>query len=392
MSVHGQTLAVPTTEALMAQARERTGLADFGPPTFRDGLDRFLASIGEEAHRFTDAGVARLAAGFVDKLSARLRVEDWYARHPEVEDEAPRRPLLITGLPRTGTSAFASILSIEPAFRCLRAWEQAAPVPPPMLETEAEDPRRLATKKALEAMQRDDPASMTMHLHELDSTTEDVPLLQYEFKAQTFTAPVFGYHAWWRESDMRPAYAYQRRIVKLLQSRRGPDRWLFKAPHYVFHLPAVMSAYPDARFVVTHRDPVKTLPSWASLLSSLYPPGSRELVPPQVLGAKVIEHQAIGMRRMIEARARIGEDRFLDIHHHAFVADPIGVLQRVYDFAGLALAPETEARMRAWSEENRPGAHGKHVYTAAQFGMDVDEIRERYRFYTDTYDVRLETV
>jgi hypothetical protein len=392
MSASGQTLAVPSTEDLMAQARERTGLADFGSPTFRDGLDRFLASIGEEAHRFTDAGVARLSAGFVDKLSARLKVEDWYAHHPEIEDAAPQRPLMITGLPRTGTTAFASIMSIEPAFRCLRAWEQGMPVPPPTLETEAEDPRRLAARAGLEAMQRNDPAAMTMHLHELDATSEDVPLLQYEFKAQTFTAPVFGYHAWWRESDMRPAYAYQRRIVKLLQSRRGPDRWLFKAPHYVFHLPAVMTAYPDARFVVTHRDPVKTLPSWASLLSSLYPPGSRELAPAAVLGAKVIEHQAIGMRRMIEARAQIGEDRFLDIHHHAFVADPIGVLKRVYDFVGLEFRPETQDRMLAWSEDNRPGVRGQHVYTAEQFGMDVHEIRERYGFYTDKYGVRLEKI
>jgi hypothetical protein len=383
-------LPVPTSAELMAQARERTGLADFGSPTFRDGLDRFLESIRQEAGYFTPEGVARLTSVFVDRLSSRLRVEDWYAQHPEVEDEAPHSPLLITGLPRTGTSAFAAILSNEPAFRCMRAWELGTPVPPPTLETEAADPRRLGMQKSLEEMQRKDPAQMTMHLHELDSTTEDVLLLQYEFKAQTFTAPVFGYHAWWRESDMRPAYAYQRRIVKLLQSRRKPDRWLFKAPHYVFHLPAVMSAYPDARFVVTHRDPVKTLPSWASLLSSLYPPGSLERLPPGLLGAKVVEHQAIGMQRMIEARAQIGEDRFLDIHHHDFAADPLGVMRRVYDFVGLPFDPSTQARMLEWSEKNKPGTYGKHRYTLAQFGMDQDEIRERYAFYTDRYDVRLE--
>jgi hypothetical protein len=386
-------LSVPSAEDLMREARERTGLADFGPPTFREGLERFLQSMREsEARYFTQEGVARLTPGFVDKLVARLQVEDWYAKHPEVEAEQPERPLLITGLPRTGTSAFASILSLEPSFRCLRPWETGAPTPAPSLETEATDPRRLAAQKGLEEMQRRDPGAMMLHLHELDATTEDVPLLQYEFKAQTFTAPAFGYHAWWRESDMRPAYAYQRRIVKLLQSRRKPNRWLFKAPHYVFHLPAVMSAYPDARFVVTHRDPVKTLPSWASFLSILYPPGSLERVTPQLLGAKVVEHQEIGMRRLVEDRAVIGDDRFLDVHHHEFVADPIGVVKRVYDFVGFEFTKGAQDRMLDWSEKNKPGAHGKHHYTAAQFGMDEHEIRERFGFYTDKYDVRLEKI
>jgi hypothetical protein len=384
-------LTVPKIDELLAQARGRTGLSDFGAPSFRLGLDRMLRSISEEAERFTPEGVANLADIYVERLSQRLRIEDWYARHPETEDQQPDRPLLITGLPRTGTSAFANILSIEPELRCLRTWEQREPVPPPAAEGWETDPRRLATMESMEVMRREAPEQMTMHIYELDATNEDVVLMQTACQAQIFTAPLFSYSEWWRDSDMTPAYAFQRRVVKLLQSGGGSRRWLFKGPHYKFHLEAVAAAYPDGRFVVTHRDPVKCLPSWSSLLVSLYPPGSRERTPLARLGEAVAQHQAIGLRRMIEARRRLGEERFLDVRHWEFVADPIGVLRRVYDFTGLTMTAETEQRMSAWSEHNRPGAHGEHRYSLAQFGMVEADIRERFAFYTDHYQVRLET-
>ena len=386
------TLDLPTTEALMAEASARAGgLTDFGRPTFLDGLNTFLRSIAEDGG-FTQEAATAFTASLVGRLVVRLQVEEWYRTHPEIESGTVEKPLMITGLPRTGTSAFASILSLEPAFRCPRMWEQASPVPPPVLGEEASDPRRLAVQARLNQMAESGDEQMTMHLHELDSTSEDVPILGYEFKAQSFTTPTPGYHAWWRESDMRPAYGYLLRICKLLQSRGPPNRWLFKAPHYVFHLEHVLAAFPDARFVVTHRDPVKTIPSWASLLSSLQPKGSLEKIGPQTLAARAAEHQAIGMRRMIAARARIGEDRFLDIHHHQFVADPVGVLQRVYDFMGMTLTDATRDAMAAWSDDNRPGARGKHVYTAQQFGLTEQGLRDQFAFYTDKYGVKLERI
>ena len=383
-------LAVPTAEALMARASERTGgLADFGSPAFRDGLDRLLQSLREEQQRFSQEGVDTLADQWVVYLASRLLVEDWYAKHPDVEAVQPERPVMITGLPRTGTTALAKALSCEPSFRLLRAWEQHPPVPPPTLETEATDPRRIAWKARFDRMTAD-PEARAAHLHELDTAEEDVPLVWMSFKAQGFTAPTFGYHAWWRDSDMRPAYAYQRRIIKLLQSRRGPRTWLFKAPHYAFHLEDLSAAYPDGKFLITHRDPVKVLASYASFVTRLWPPGSRERTKMAEFAPHLCNHMAIGMRRMIEARERLGEHRFFDIRHQDFVADPIGVLKRAYDFMQLALRPEVEAQMAAWADRNRPGAHGEHKYQAGDFGLKPDEIRAQFAFYTDRYDVQLE--
>ena len=128
---------------------------------------------------------------------------------------------------------------------------------------------------------------------------------------------------------------------KLLQSRRPPDLWLFKAPHHNFHLEAIVSAYPDVRFVMTHRDPAKSVPSWASIVSTIFPrpQGERDL---RRLGREVSEHLRVGVENAIAARARLGEDRFLDVHHRDLIADPMGTMRRIYEFLGLELRPPVE--------------------------------------------------
>ena len=180
--------------------------------------------------------------------------------------------------------------------------------------------------------------------------------------------PVYGYHAWWRAADLTSTYDYHRRIAKLLQSRRPPDLWLFKAPHHNFHLEAILAAYPDARFVMTHRDPAKSVPSWASIVSTIFPPAQhdRDL---HKLGAEVSEHLRVGVEHAIAARGRIGEARFFDVHHRDLIADPMGTIRDVYEFLGLELRPAVEQALVDWQAANRSGAHGTHAYTAEQFGL-----------------------
>jgi Sulfotransferase family len=178
-------------------------------------------------------------------------------------------------------------------------------------------------------------------------------------------------------------------VVKLLASRRPPHLWLFKAPHHNFHLEAILAAYPDARFVQTHRDPVKAVPSWASLVSAIFPPGAAELDRHR-LGAEVSNHLRVGVEQAIAARARIGEHRFHDVHHREFVADPLGVVRGVYDFLGYELTPSVERTMAEWARVNRSGAQGTHHYTAEQFGLSDAGLRDEFRFYTDHFDVSIE--
>jgi hypothetical protein len=375
----------PDVDTLLAHASEATGLDDFGPGDFRDGLGVLL----ESYERDTDL-TAAASAGVVDdcrrRLTNRLEVEAWYADHPEIDDLPVLGPVDINGLPRTGTTALANMLSLDPQFRSLRQWEQMRPCPPPTLEGEPHDERRLQLQRENDAL----PAELkAMHLYEVDASVEDTWLLGMAYHGQQYTVPVYGYHAWWRTADARPAYGYHRRVVKLLASRRPPHLWLFKAPHHNFHLEAILAAYPDARFVMTHRDPVKAVPSWASLVSTIFPDTATGLDLHR-LGHEVSNHLRVGVEQAIAARARIGEERFLDVHHREFVADPMGVVRRVYDFLGYELTPRVEQTIADWTVVNRSGAKGTHHYTAEQFGLTDAQLRADYRFYTDHFDVTTE--
>jgi hypothetical protein len=228
-----------------------------------------------------------------------------------------------------------------------------------------------------------------MHIFEVDATMEDTELLGMAFHGQQMTLPVPGYRTWWRKADLTATYHYHRRVVKLLGSRRPPDLWLFKAPHHKFHLEALVSAYPDIRFIMTHRDPGKAVPSYASLVSTILPApdGERDL---QALGREISEHLREGMEHAIEERARIGEDRFLDVHHRDLNADPKGTIRGIYAWLDLDLSPEVEQTVLDWQEANRMGSQGTHRYTAEQYGLTTDQIRSDYDFYIRRFDVALE--
>jgi hypothetical protein len=375
----------PAADQLLTEAAAAAGHSDFGPGDFRDGLAVLLDSLERDGDLdpATDAGVV---GDFRRRLVNRLEVEAWYAAHPEVDDVTVRGPVDINGLPRTGTTALADMLSLDPRFRSLRGWEQAKPCPPPVIEDEANDARR---QEFVAMLGRRSAEERAMHIFEVDATMEDTELLGMAFHGQQMTLPVPGYRDWWRDADLTATYAYHRRVVKLLGSRRPPDLWLFKAPHHKFHLEALASAYPDVRFVMTHRDPAKVVPSYTSLVSSILPPaaGERDL---HGLGQEICDHLRIGMEHAIAARGRLGEDRFLDVHHRELVSDPKGTVRRIYEWLGLELTAPVEQAILEWQQTNQMGAGGTHRYTAEQFGLSAAGIRADYDFYIRHFDVAVE--
>jgi sulfotransferase family protein len=376
-------------EQMISEVVAQEHLSDLHGDSFRIGLDALLDSIERDA-RLDDTTAASVDTTIRHRLRSRLRVEHWYATEGPPTEDAVAGPISIMGLPRTGTTALGNVMSLDPQFRPLRLWEQLDPWPPPLLETERDDPRRLAYVESTARLQEQRPELEAMHIYDTDATTEDVHLLGLEFRSQELTLPVLGYHRWWREGDMLDAYRYQRRVCTMLQSSRPPNRWLFKSPYHCYHLDAITEVYPDVRFVMTHRDPVKAIPSAVSFITTLYPPGAHAAHDMHELGPHYAEHLRVGLELEIDGRRRIGPDRVLDVHHRAYVADPMGLLERVYEFVGLELDATTRRAMEQWHATHHSGAHGTHQYRVEDFGLSEAQLRSDFKFYTDEYGIELD--
>jgi hypothetical protein len=324
-------------------------------------------------------------------LTSRLGVEDWIRRQPEIARLPVEAPVFVIGLPRTGTTALSRLLARDPDTRSLRTWESTSPVPPPEAATQHRDPRIATVQSGIDAMRAQSPGYRAMYDADADDPTECQDLLGMEFRAQHFCGsywvPSFG--AWQRNCDMDPAYAYHRRTLQLLQSRCGPSRWLLKSPTHMLSLDALLRTYPDARFLMTHRDPTRVLASLNSLTGFIIS-GTTDALDRRALAELNFELWAEALERAMHFRARLGEARFADLHFHDQQSDPVGSVERAYRKLGIPFSARAREPMQAWAQAHRRGQHGEHRYALADGGLDAGRVRERYAFYTKHFDVRAE--
>ena len=227
-------MTIAAVDTLIARACASTGLSDFGPGGWREGLGILVETMS--AHDYGEVANGRIEARLTGVLASRLRIEDWIARHPEVLDEKIAGPVFVIGMPRTGTTALQAFLANDPQWRYLRGWEANAPVPPPELASEASDPRAVAERAALHDA---GGLGQNVHIQEAGGPVDDAALLRLDFRNQELGWPAWPYTRWWRGCDMTTAYAYHARVLKLLQSRRPPNRWMVKAPWHNFHIDAL---------------------------------------------------------------------------------------------------------------------------------------------------------
>ena len=363
-------------DVLLDRACGRAGLSDFGPDGWQEGLTHLVGAIDTDAGDDADA-VQRVEAIVVDRLVNRLRIEQWYADHgAEAAAHSVEGPLVILGTGRSGTTATHYLLAVDPQFRYLRKWEIADPVPAPDLATEHRDPRRPSAP-----MQAN-----VQHIATVDGPTEDRKIHELSFHDDGVPLALASYTAWWRDADHAAAFPYHERVLRLLHSHRPPYRWLLKSPDYVYNLPWLGAYYPDARFVMTHRDPVKVIPSACSVIAE----HTRQRLPdwtfdPDEFGHDVLVHLLSGMTRAIAAREAIGEHRFIDVGQLQLQGDPVGVAEQIYDFAGLDLSDDARAAMAQWGTDNRAGSRGQHQYSAEEFGLTDAGIRDAFVEYFDRY-------
>jgi len=372
----------------MERARSATGLADFGEESFREGLTRLVRAMDAEG-RLNQNGAVALDAQLVHFLSQRLQVEDWYRRHPEIDQQEIVAPLIGLGLPRTGSTTLGCLLGEDTAVRSLRIWEASTPCPPPEKESEDSDPRIEIARLSLERRAEQFPRMQMMFPSSPTTPTECQALQALDFKSHLYQAQaqVPSYSQWLNaEADLVPTYRYVKRVLKLLQWHCPPRRWQLKNPSNIVFMRALNVVFPDARFWMTHRDIANVIPSAADLYYERIRAFSDD-VDKVYLGQLNVDTWELGMRRLIAFRDAGNEHRFFDIHFAPFQADPIESIQRLYDFLGEPLTSEARSRMQTWRTQTPREKHGVHDYDPADFGLSIQQLRERFSFYSERFNV-----
>lgn len=360
---------------LIEIAKVGTGLEDFGEDTFREGLEILVSALNREA-RLNDLGERVLRERILLYLTQRLQVEDWYRCHPEIDEEVIEAPLFGVSLPRTGSSALSFLLSSDPGIRYLRVWESARPCPPPST-VEGPDPRRGASAGGLDESLKGGKRTPTG----IDGAMECQDLMAFDFKSQIFQAlaQIPSYSDWLLEADLTSTYLYEKRVLKLLQWGKPARPWRLKAPTHMLYLDALDNAFPDARFVMTHRDPTDVMLSVAAVYADII--GKFTDSPDyRYMGELNVRCWSEAMRRAIAFRERGNDERFYDIHFRAMQRDPVGEVRGLYRWLGQEVSIEFAAAMQAFWEDNAARERMAKP-DPSKFGLDFDQVRRHFADY-----------
>jgi hypothetical protein len=369
-------------DAVLEEVASEAGLDDFGDPTFRDGLEVFVASLRDEAG-LTEIGDAVAGGQIRSALKTRLLVEDWIARHPEVDKERIEAPVFIVGMSRSGTTALSHLLARDPANRSLLGWEAAEPVPPPVPETYRTDPRFEAAKAdEFGPLHQLNPELVKMHHDPPDMPTECLVPMTPHFVSSSLSLlfPVPTYTRWVRDTDHAPVYRWHEKMLRLLQSGGVRGQWQLKSPQHAIVLEALVAQYPDARFIVTHRDPGTCVASTANMARAFAHTFAAER-PGAAFGSLWTEMLVAMGDGILDFRRKHGDDRFVDVAYRDLTTEPVETVQRIYDGLGEQLSTEAEAAMRAHAAVAVQNRFGKHEYTWESLGLERGTLDEQFTDY-----------
>ncbi len=392
MEEAGSQLTLDPAE-LMATARTETGLTDFGADDFVERLDLLCAAMRQEGG-FNGAGIMQQHVFILGLLKNRLLIEDLVRRHPEILEERIVAPIIICGLPRTGTTHLHNLMSADPALRSLPYWESLEPVLPAeeIPAAGAADPRLERTEMALGFLNTALPYFNRMHEMTVEHTHEEIQLLAIDFSTMLFetTAPMPSWRDAYLARDQRPTYAYLRKVLQVLQWLRGGTRWILKTPQHLEQFPALVDTFPDATFVVTHRDPVSVTASMLTMIAYTARL-TRDRVDVEGTGAYWADRLERMLRRCAEERDALPADRTIDVRFDEFMADDLAMVGRVYELAGQPLDARATESMASFMEAHPRGLHGSVAYDLAQFGLDGAERRRALGFYSERFGVTAES-
>ena len=372
---------------IVDKARAATGLSDLGDATVLEGLEILVSASNAEAH-LSAVGAPRWEANLVGILSNRLRIVDYLNQHPGLIERPIERPTFVFGLPRTGTTLTINLLSADPARRCLLRWESLNSVPPAAAGALHSDPRCVAEQQRLEMAIKFAPQIAAAHYEDADSPSECQFAMAPSFCAQLFDSNLHvpSYHDWFlHKTSYLPAFRFHKQLLQLLQAENG-GRWTLKNPWHPLFLNDLVTVYPDAQLIMTHRDPAEVVGSACSLIRLVRPMFS-DVVDLRGIAAQMIETFDLMIARQNAFRDAQGEQSIYDIQYTQQLRDPIGEMRKLYAHFEEPLTPEAEAAMGKLLADNPQGKHGKHVYSLEEFGLTQSGVRQHFRDYCERFQI-----
>ena len=380
---------VPLDEAsLIAHARNRTGLEDFGSDLWREPFAVYVKSLEEEA-QLTLMGRLMARNDIILWLSTRLQVTDLLARHPEILDEEIKAPMFIVGLPRSGTSILFELLAQDPEVGVPLMWEALQPCPPPEAATYTSDARIAQAHQLFTQWSRVAPAFGSMHEMRGDIPAECGLLMASTFisdhNASLHQTP--SYSAWLAQADYLPVYQFHKEMLQVLQWKNPRKRWLLKAPEHQVHLQTLLQVYPDARIVQTHRDPIKCMASTTSLMGTLYQMRSDQPFNAQMFEDIIMgEATAARLNGVIDQRATgtVPTRNIADSRYQDLMDDPMTCIEGIYAHFEMPFGDAARVAMQGYWQDKPRGKFGAHTYEIED-GRNAE--RQLFARYQSTYNV-----
>ncbi|RPG04627.1 MAG: sulfotransferase [Proteobacteria bacterium TMED72] len=397
-TLNGMPVSIPNgfqeaEEAFHARAVEIAGCDDFGGQDYLGSLRVLLAAYDEEA-RFNAYGADVARDMVVGALVKRLRSQNQLQGHPDFLNREIKRPLVICGLVRTGSTALHYLMGQDPDLQCLQYWLGAQPQPRPPRADWENHPDFIQADAEIEAMYQTDPSLRAIHFMMPEGPEECRQLMVQEFTDDGFEVNnhVPSYSRWFENVDMKPTYLRHKDLIRLIGSNEPEDKtWLLKYPVHMRFLDTFLEVYPDACVIQTHRDPAAVFSSYVSLIS-----GFRALVEDPIdrteIARRQLELWVRGADRAIEIRKKHDQAQFYDLHFSDFMQDPVAAVARIKTHFGLSLSGAGEQALHHWQADNPQHKHGKHVYSRASedVGLSSDEIRDHFSHYMNHYGLRAE--
>lgn len=380
-------------DAVLEEARERTGLSDFGPNDFRERLAVWCKAVDEDAE-LGPMGRVRFFGDMVRYASSRLRFHDLLRRHPEILEVEIRKPIIIAGLPRSGTTHLLNLIAADSRLRSLPYWESLEPIPDPshVPGGKEEDPRYLKCSTEHQMLGQVAPLLKNMHDLAPDHVHEEIEVANLDFSSYQpeWLAMVPRWRDYYYAHDQRPHYAYMKNVLKALQWMRGPDRWVLKSPQHLEQLGPLIETFPDATVAITHRDPVSVVASAITMLT--YGDRLRRTrVDPPAVAAYWIDRVERLLRACVRDRELLPESRSIDVLFHEFMADDVAMVKRIYEVAGIEMNDDARSELEGYMAANPRGKHGRIVYDLrGDFGVDPELLRKRFDFYYERFPIKAE--